>query len=83
MRYLLLIFPLFFLTGCSFSEPQEVTVIEGGFCVDNDNGHEQYKYSYENQLKLFTESNIGAVFSGVRQDIIGCVGDDYYQFRIK
>ena len=49
-----------------------------GFCVDNDKDAEQYKFSYETQSNLFATSS--CAFKGVRQDILGCTGDDFYSF---
>ena len=51
----------------------------GGYCVDNDMGVEQYKISFETQSKMFSTTT--CTFRGVRQDIIGCTGDDFYSYN--
>lgn len=61
----------------TYTEDAPETLLRG-FCVDNDKDAEQYKFSYETQSNLFATSS--CTFNGVRQDIMGCTGDDFYSF---
>jgi len=61
-------------------QPRSEVVLKG-FCVENDKGVEIYKTSHDLQIKAFENVHNDCVFSGVRQDLLGCLGDDFYSYR--